>query len=52
MNLTGDDSADALLAAEGNALLIGMVLDQRNSQPCSGGPPHDAVDDGRDQRNS
>ena len=29
MYLTGDDKADALLASDGNALLIGMVLDQR-----------------------
>ncbi len=29
MYLTGDDEADALLAADGNALLIGMVLDQQ-----------------------
>ena len=29
MYLTGDDKADALLAADGNALLIGMVLDQQ-----------------------
>ncbi len=27
--ITGDDRADALLAADGNALLIGMVLDQQ-----------------------
>ena len=29
MYLTGDDKADALLASDGNALLIGMVLDQQ-----------------------
>jgi len=29
MHLTGDDRADALLASDGNALLIGMVLDQQ-----------------------
>jgi uncharacterized HhH-GPD family protein len=29
MYLTGDDRADALLASDGNALLIGMVLDQQ-----------------------
>ncbi len=29
MYLTGDTSADALLAADGNALLLGMVLDQQ-----------------------
>jgi hypothetical protein len=29
MYLTGDDKADALLASDGNALLIGMVLDKR-----------------------
>ena len=29
MYLTGDDMADALLASDGNALLIGMVLDQQ-----------------------
>jgi len=29
MYLTGDDEADALLASDGNALLIGMVLDQQ-----------------------
>ena len=29
MYLTGDDKADALLSSDGNALLIGMVLDQQ-----------------------
>ena len=29
MYLTGDEKADALLASDGNALLIGMVLDQQ-----------------------
>jgi len=33
MYLTDDDKADALLAAEPNALLIGMVLDRRVRQP-------------------
>jgi hypothetical protein len=31
LHITGDAEADALLAADANALLIGMVLDQRNS---------------------
>ena len=31
--LTDDDKADALLAAEPNALLIGMMLDRRVRQP-------------------
>jgi len=30
LHITGDQQADALLAADPNALLIGMVLDQHN----------------------
>jgi hypothetical protein len=30
LHITGDEQADALLARDANALLIGMVLDQRN----------------------
>lgn len=29
LHLTGDDKADALLSSDGNALLVGMVLDQQ-----------------------
>jgi hypothetical protein len=29
LHITGDERADALLAADPNALLIGMVLDQQ-----------------------
>jgi hypothetical protein len=33
LHVTGDEQADALLASDPNALLIGMVLDQRVRQP-------------------
>ena len=29
LHITGDEQADALLARDANALLIGMVLDQQ-----------------------
>ena len=46
--LTGDAQADALLAADPNALLIGMVLDQQvTMEKAFAGPAVIAAADGR-----